>query len=219
MGAQLLHGSLPDWLRPGSGDGSGYGDGSGDGSGSGYGDGSGDGSGYGYGDGYGDGSGDGSGYGYGDGSGYGYGDGYGDGSGDGSGYGYGDGSGYGYGYGDGYGSGDGSGYWCHRFKEFLDLPRVRELLNTPNVSFGYWRSDKNGKPANGGHSTESARPGLVQQINGPLNICTSRALHATLDPGKWEGDRLWLVDLFGEVQTSDDKLGALKREIIAEVTI
>jgi hypothetical protein len=61
--------------------------------------------------------------------------------------------------------------------------------------------------------------GDVQIINGPLKICTKQALHATLDPSKWEGDRLWLVALFGETQSREDKLGALKREILAEVII
>lgn len=80
-------GKIEDFIKIGSGDGSGYGDGSGDGSG--YGSGSGDG--------YGSGSGDGSGYG----------DGYGCGDGDGSGYGDGYGDGYGFGYGSGYGDGSG----------------------------------------------------------------------------------------------------------------
>ncbi len=140
-------------------------------------------------------------------------------TGDGSGYG----SGYGYGYGDGYGDGSGygygSGYWLHRFNEFLTNQRVKELYDDPDVKFGFWRSSKTGKPSNGGSSSEAARPGLVQEIPGPLEICTRHALHATLDPSKWKGERLWLVALFGETQHQDDKLGALKREIIAEVQI
>jgi hypothetical protein len=151
--------------------------------------------------------------------GYGYGSGYGSGSGSGSGSGYGDGDGYGSGY------GSGSGYWFHRFKEFLDLPRVRALLDDPAVSFGYWRSDKKGRPSNHDHDSKCGpnctpvSAGVVQEIPGPLEICTRRALHATLNPEKWQGERLWLVALFGEVQTSDDKLGALKREILAEVQV
>ena len=162
-----------------------------------YGSGYGDGYGYGYGSGYGDGYGDGYGYGYG----YGYGDGYGD--------------GYGYGYGSGYGSG--YGYWrrvaaalCAR------LPRLAELWST-DAFLALWKSSKDGNPSNGGHSGEAARPGLVQKISGPLQLCGSGALHATLHPEKWKGDRLWIVALHGEVAFADHKMGALEREIICEI--
>src|SRR5436190_408796 len=145
------------------------------------------------------------------GDGSGYGDGFG------SGYGSGDGSGSGYGSGHGYGS----GYWLAIFDtKFLSHPRVQELLKAePEVSFAYWRSNKRGFPSNGGSSDEAARPGLVQEIAGPLKICTPRALHGTLDPEKWKGDRLWLVALIGECQHSEDKRGALRREIIEEVIL
>ncbi len=194
-GATVLYGAWPNWVFNGDG----YGDGSGDD--------------YGFGDGSGSGSGDGSGSGYG--YGYGSGSGSGDGSGDGSGY------GSGYGYGSGSGSGDGSGYWLMVFKTTrLTQPRVQELLkSTEKVSFGFWRSDETGKPINGGRSKEAARLGLVQETEGPLEICTRRALHATVNPEKWKGERLWLVALFGETQQREDKLGALKREIIAEVDL
>jgi hypothetical protein len=208
----------------GSGDGYGDGYGSGDGYGDGYGYGYGYGSGYGYGDGYGSGYGYGSGDGYGDGygSGYGYGDGYGDGygSGYGSGDGYGDGYGSGYGSGDGYGDGSGDGYWVAVFEtHYSTLPRVRELCSQdPTIAFAYWRSDRSGRACNGGNSKESARPGLIEQISGPLEICTRRALHATVEPTSYKGDRLWVVALSGEIQISGNKVGALKREIICEVT-
>ena len=162
-------------------------------------------SGYGYGYGYGDGYGDGYGYGYGygDGYGYGYGYGYGDGDGYGDGYGY----GYGSGSGDGYGDGYGYGYW----------QAVLASYAAPNdATLAFWRSDKDGKPCNGGSGTV-ARVGLVEEIRGPLEICTHRALHATLDPAKWQGDRLWVVAMHGELQQQEDKIGALKRTFIAEV--
>ena len=199
-------------------DGSGYGDGSGDGSGYGSGYGSGDGDGYGYGDG----SGYGSGYGYGDGSGYGYGDGSGHGSGDGYGYGYGDGSGdgsghgsgygygYGYGDGDGYGYGYGDGYWIAIFKTYFPTIAV------PDSFLAYWKSNKNGAPANGGSGTV-ASVGLIEKIDGPLEICTRHALHATIEPPKHKGERLWLVAMKGELKFQDDKVGALEREILAEL--
>jgi hypothetical protein len=59
-------------------------------------------------------------------------------------------------------------------------------------------------------------PGLVEIVAGPLEICTHHALHATRLPPKWEGERVWVVALFGEIQEQDDKLGALQREILGE---
>ena len=167
--------------------------------------GSGYGCGYGYGDGYGSGSGYGSGYGYGSGSGDGYG--YG------SGYGYGD--GYGYGSGDGYGSGSGektSGLTVAQRQlpaHYADDPRTLAL----------WKSDADGKPANGGSSDEAARPGLRQTTQGPLSLCHKGTLHATLEPERWKGERLWIVALEGEVVGDAEKMGALTREILCEVKL
>jgi hypothetical protein len=59
---------------------------------------------------------------------------------------------------------------------------------------------------------------MVQKIDGPLEICTRHALHATYIPSKWKGDRVWLVALKGQVVEHEDKLGALEREIIADIT-
>ena len=169
------------------------GSGSGSGSGSGYGDGSGYGSGYGYGFGYGDGSGYGDGFGYGDGSGYG--------SGDGSG------SGDGFGYGDG--DGDSLFYWEQIARKF-----VCNLAT--NVFVAFWKSDKSGRPCNGG-SSSPVEIGQIQKASGPLNLCHANTLHATLNPAKWKGDRLWIVAMHGEIQQDGDKVGALVREIVAEV--
>jgi hypothetical protein len=172
---------------------------------------SGDGSGDGYGDGSGDGYGDGSGDGYGDGSGDGYGYGYGDGDGDGSG------DGYGYGYGDGYGSG---------LKEAIlsfagMLPKksqstIRNLLKAGG-KLAYWKSDHAGKPCNGG-SSDPVDVGTVHEITGDVQLCSRQALHATYNLEKWKGDRIWLVLLSGDIKEDSDKLGARRREIIAELT-
>ena len=62
-----------------------------------------------------------------------------------------------------------------------------------------------------------AYPGLVQEVSGPLSLCIPHALHATLSPEKWEGERIWLVALYGEIAHADDKVGALKREILGEL--
>lgn len=59
--------------------------------------------------------------------------------------------------------------------------------------------------------------GTIQKMEGPLKLCSKNALHATYDISKWKGERLWLVALIGEVQEDESKLGALQREIIAEI--
>jgi hypothetical protein len=83
------------------------------------------------------------------------------------------------------------------------------------ATIAIWCSAKDGTPANGGSGTKAA-PGLREKIAGPLKICTKNALHATMRPEKWKGDRFWIVALYGEIQRQDDKLGALERVIICE---
>jgi hypothetical protein len=180
-------------IKDGYGCGSGSGYGSGYGSGSGSGDGDGDGDGYGSGSGYGDGSGYGSGYGYGSGSG----------------------SGYGYGYGCGSGSGDGYGYGSGSGDEFM-LKLAAQNAKQDNGVFMFWKSDKDGHPCNRGVKSEPARPGLKQKKEGRLEIC-NHGFHATVNPWKWNGDRLWIVKLTGEMQEEEDKVCALEREIICEI--
>jgi hypothetical protein len=58
----------------------------------------------------------------------------------------------------------------------------------------------------------------VEKVNGPLELCSRRALHGTLLPPKWPGARLWVVALIGEIVGDEEKYGALEREIIGEVT-
>ena len=58
----------------------------------------------------------------------------------------------------------------------------------------------------------------MQETKGPLRLCENGTLHATYNPYEWKGDRLWLVALIGEVKREGDKLGALKREILADIT-
>jgi len=183
------------------------GDGDGYGSGYSYGYGDGDGSGYGYGSGYGDG--DGSGYGFGFGSGYGYG--YGDGSGDG----YGD--GYGYGSGSGYGDGSGSDKtYLAAVADGAIGSRAEELRKNGAV-IAFWRSGPDGKPVNGG-SGPPRTIGMVEEEAGPLLPCQAGALHATMSPSKWKGERLWVVALYPPVEMVDkDKFAAKKREILAEI--
>jgi hypothetical protein len=56
-------------------------------------------------------------------------------------------------------------------------------------------------------------------VSGPLALYGPHALHATLTPHKWKGERLWIVALIGEVIRDETKMGALKREIIGEVQL
>ena len=139
----------------------------------------------------------------------------GDGSGYGSGYGAGDGYGYGYGYGGGYGSGD--GYWLLVLYARLKTAGKKIAVRWEKAKLAFWKSDAKGLAANGGSMDSPAHEGLVQEIKGPLAICTRRALHGTLEPDKWKGERLWIVALYPPFQIQEDKIGALKREIICEV--
>src|SRR5208337_1914675 len=103
-----------------------------------------------------------------------------------------------------------SGYWLAVFKQYFPI------TSTSPDFLAFWKSDAKGRPANGGTAT-IARNNLFEKLDGPLKICTASALHATLDPPKYEGERLWLVALAGELQFVDDKIGTLEREIICEV--
>jgi hypothetical protein len=60
------------------------------------------------------------------------------------------------------------------------------------------------------------KPGTVEKVEGPLELCSTKALHATLIPPKWKGERLWVVALHGEIAGDEEKYGALEREIIGE---
>jgi hypothetical protein len=84
------------------------------------------------------------------------------------------------------------------------------------VKLAFWKSGKDGKACNGGHHTKPVEVGQVEKIEGPLRVCTQRALHATEMPPKWTGERTWIVALHGEVQQKEDKYGALEREILGE---
>src|SRR3990167_9226911 len=110
----------------------------------------------------------------------------------GTGTGYDNGNGNGYGYGDGYGDGDGNGngygddsdsiiYWMQ------SLPMLDTAIDKAGAILAYWLSNADGTPANGGSGTK-ARVGLVEEISGPLKICTKNALHGTLKPPKWSGE-------------------------------
>jgi hypothetical protein len=131
-------------------------------------------------------------------------------------------SGDGSGYGSGYGYGDGSGsYWLQTMswfaRKWTDAQRERlAALEKAGAKIAFWRSSEDGLAANGGGRIEPGAPGVVHKSKGPLRLCESGTLHATLIPPKWEGSRWWVVALIGEVVGDDEKYGALEREIIGE---
>lgn len=155
----------------------------------------------------------------------GYGDGYGGGS---SGGGYGGSSGNG-GYGGSssgrYGSGSSGGYGNSGYggsglvyiHTEHGLSAARQLAPERDGLMLFWRSGADGKPCNGG-SGPAVYPGLVERIDGKASLCR-RGFHATAIPSKWEGPRLWLVELRGEVvYGGEDKFCATEREIVREIT-
>jgi len=133
--------------------------------------------------------------------------------GSGSGYGSGYGDGYGYGYGYGSGDGDGYGYGYGSYWSRLIADRVPHA----DAMLCLWRSTAKATPANGGHAAPVA-PGTIQETAGPLSLCQPGTLHGTLRPEQWKGERLWIVALHGKVVGNDEKMGALKREIVCEIT-
>jgi hypothetical protein len=99
---------------------------------------------------------------------------------------------------------------------------LRRMLKI-GATIAYWNSDRHGRPAN--HDMDpiaarewTARPGLVQTVKGPLMPCSGQALHATFEPHRWKGERVWVVALVGTVAThGGNKVCSLRREVIGEV--
>jgi hypothetical protein len=58
---------------------------------------------------------------------------------------------------------------------------------------------------------------MSQEVDGSLHPCTEHALHATDEPHRWCGSRVWVVALVGQVVADEQKCCALRREIIGEV--
>jgi hypothetical protein len=164
-----------------------------------------------------------------------YGIGYADGAGLGGGYGRGmyggvfGGSGGGYGrgmYGGVFGSGgmgyDGtSDYWIAAIDIFAGRwPQLwRERLASARARgavIAYWRSDANGRPCNGGYG-RPVYAGMIEHTGGPLQLCSRGTLHATVLPPAYHGERCWIVALDKPITRENEKIGALRREIIGEV--
>jgi hypothetical protein len=108
-------------------------------------------------------------------------------------------------------------------KEYSEMTgwsiQQRDHLNyliEQNATIAYWCCDAYDRPANGGKSSQSAFPGMIERIDGPL-LLSSKALHATFAPHKWNGCKVWVVGLMGKVQRKDDEVGSLHREFVGLV--
>ena len=130
-----------------------------------------------------------------------------------------DGYGYGYGYGDGSGYGDsygdGSGYKDEKAASQYFAALLKPYQRA-GVTVAFWKSTADGRPANGGSGTKAV-VGATEEIEGPLKLCTSRALHGTTHPLRWKGEHWWIVELHHPVQRNEDKIGSLKRTFVANL--
>ncbi len=88
-----------------------------------------------------------------------------------------DGYGSGYGYGYGYGYGDGYGYGSGYLKAVAGSLIGAEKLEQSGGAVALWWSDKNGLACNGGSSGAAAFSGHVEDVSGPLRLCSEHALH------------------------------------------
>ncbi len=95
--------------------------------------------------------------------------------------------------------------------------RLRECV-AQGDAIAYWTSDAHGRPTNGGTCDGwAAYPGMVQTLPLPTGLCGPGALHATMQPHRWAGCRVWVVALRGDVLRVADKFRACEREILGEV--
>lgn len=94
-------------------------------------------------------------------------------------------------------------------------------LEAQGAIIAFYCSDRNGLPANGGAATEKYMmvPGAIHEVNGPLELCTPRALHATMQPHRWFGTRVWVVAMLRKIIGDDNRLGSLRREVIGEILL
>ena len=98
------------------------------------------------------------------------------------------------------------------------------VLEQDGARIAYWRSDRNGLPCNGGlrDGIVPVATGMIQKATGEPKqgtsraLCTDQVLHATLKIPRWNGSRLWVVALTGEIIGDDEKFGAPVREILGE---
>ena len=86
-------------------------------------------------------------------------------------------------------------------------------------TIAYWCSDAHGRSANGGQLIQPAAPGVVhrQSVAGAVSPCGPKAVHATFEPHRWAGVRVWIVSMRGGIVQDKHKLAAAERLIIGEV--
>ena len=94
--------------------------------------------------------------------------------------------------------------------------RLRACIKAGDT-IAFWCSDAFGRPSNGGSLTiERAAPGVIHRGKGDA-LCEAGTLHATHQPHRWAGVRVWIVACREIVGEQSDKLGCREREIIGEV--
>ncbi len=94
--------------------------------------------------------------------------------------------------------------------------RLRACINAGDT-IAFWCSDAFGRPSNGGSITiDRAAPGIIHRVKGTA-LCEAGTLHATHQPHRWAGVRVWIVACREIVGERSDKLGCREREIIGEV--
>jgi hypothetical protein len=114
-----------------------------------------------------------------------------------------------------------------RTMNILNIPKswnkeqIARLEQLSEAWIGYWCSNADGQPAQYGTPlSEPASVGVVHREDGPLREdCGAGQLHATREPWKWPGSRVWIVALIGETHGDNTKSWGLVREIIGEVMI
>ena len=98
----------------------------------------------------------------------------------------------------------------------IQRDRLRACIEAGDT-IAYWCSDAFGRPSNGGNITiERAAPGVVHTAPG-AELCAPGTLHATEQPHRWAGLRVWIVACRGVIGRQHDKLGCREREILGEI--
>ena len=116
-------------------------------------------------------------------------------------------------------------YWANSIEFYAEKwsqeqQNMLKFFQIRGARIAYWRSDKDGRPCNGGDKgfLPIAAEGVLHMVSGKPVLCTHTCLHATLKPPRWNGSVIWIVALIGEVIGDEDKFGAQAREILGQCT-
>ena len=131
------------------------------------------------------------------------------------------------GYGGGLGFGDGEvlfddnglrfGKSCKAvFGSFLFYTNIlNQYKNTESYIYAFCNSGIDGLPINGGNLDTVCYEGAIHTVDGPMEICTETALHATFNPLRWKYEAIWLCKMYYPLIYSDhSKICSQKREIV-----